>query len=274
MDILQIFGDYIHLLGMFILLMKLCLTRNCGGISGKTQLLNAIVFTTRYMNLTTTYASLYITIMKIIYISITYCTVLSIFLFFRKTYDRERDAFRMELLILPCAVLGLFLTEYLDTMEVFWTFSVFLEAVSIVPQVYMVSKSKQVESTVVSYISCLGLYRGCYLMHWLYTYLKLGFFRKMSVATGIIQLIFYCDFFARNLPILKQKNNGKGFENSRPEEDTKTVDSMVDKSVRVFDTQRDECKSMDSVVVLTNNPLAASTEKIALLPSKGQRISD
>ena len=31
MDIMQIFGDYIQLLGMIILATKLCLTKNCAG---------------------------------------------------------------------------------------------------------------------------------------------------------------------------------------------------------------------------------------------------
>jgi ER lumen protein retaining receptor len=167
--------------------------------------------------------------------------------------------FRMELLILPCAVLGLFLTQRLETIEVFWTFSIFLEAVSIIPQVYMVSKSKQVESTVVSYISCLGLYRGFYLMHWLYTYLKLDFSRKVSVASGIIQLIFYCDFFARNLPIFKPKNHLGGLDNAKPNEEAKSVELSGDKNTQVPDNQRNE----SSVVVLIPNPLATAAEKVS-----------
>lgn len=115
--------------------------------------------------------------------------------------------FRIELLILPCAVFSLFMNDHFETVEVLQTFSIYLEAVAIIPQVYLVSKTKQIESIVVSYVACLGLYRGCYLMHYLYAYYKQDSFERIAIASALVQLIFYCDFFGRNLPILKPKNS-------------------------------------------------------------------
>lgn len=118
---------------------------------------------------------------------------------------------RIELLILPCAVFALFLNERLETLQSLWTFGSLLEAVAIVPQVYLVSKSKLVDSIVVSYVACLGLYRGCYLTHWLYAHLgRQERLARVEVASSIVQLVLYCDFFARNLPIMKQKDRAAG----------------------------------------------------------------
>ncbi|XP_014220518.1 ER lumen protein-retaining receptor 3-like isoform X1 [Trichogramma pretiosum] len=207
MDIMQVLGDYILLVGMIILLAKLWLTKNCAGISGKTQLLQALAFTARFTDLTVTHVSVYHTILKIVYVLASYLTVLTIYLLFRRTRERKFDAFRMELLMLPCAVFSLFLSERFETVAVLQTFGLFLQSVAIVPQVYLVSKRKQVEAVVVSYVACLGLHLGCYISHWLYVYVKLSQVDRIAVSSGIVQLLFYCDFFARNLPILKAKRS-------------------------------------------------------------------
>lgn len=99
------------------------------------------------------------------------------------------------------------MNDSFETVEVLQTFSLYLEALAIIPQVYLVSKTKQIESIVVSYVACLGLYRGCYLMHYLYAYYKQDSFERIAIASALVQLIFYCDFFGRNLPILKPKNS-------------------------------------------------------------------
>ncbi|CAB0035853.1 unnamed protein product [Trichogramma brassicae] len=184
-------------------------------ISGKTQLLHALVFTARFMDLTVTHVSVYHTILKIVYVLTSYLTVLTIFLLFRRTYERKFDAFRMELLMLPCAVFSLFLSERFETVAVLQTFGLFLQSVAIVPQVYLVSKRKQVEAVVVSYVACLGLHLGCYISHWLYVYVKHSQVDRIAVSSGIVQLLFYCDFFARNLPILKAKRSLADVEQQR-----------------------------------------------------------
>ncbi|KAJ8682705.1 hypothetical protein QAD02_018497 [Eretmocerus hayati] len=205
MDVAQIFGDYIHLLGMVVLLAKIWLTKTCAGISGKTQLLYAIVFTTRYMDTAVRHNSLYSIVMRIVYISITYCLVLSVYVIFRKTYDRKHDAFRIELLLVPCALFAPFTSSSFESWIVLKTFSEQLEALAILPQVYLVSKGKQIDSIVVSYVACLGLHRGFYLSHHIFAYIRMGELDKMAIASGLVQLVFVCDLFARNLPILKAK---------------------------------------------------------------------
>lgn len=60
---------------------------------------------------------------------------------FKATYDRNHDTFRVEFLLAPCAVLALLINHEFTIMEILWTFSIYLEAVAILPQLFMVSKT-------------------------------------------------------------------------------------------------------------------------------------
>lgn len=66
MNIFRLTGDLSHLAAIIILLLKIWKTRSCAGISGKSQFLFALVFTTRYLDLLTSFISLYNTTMKVI----------------------------------------------------------------------------------------------------------------------------------------------------------------------------------------------------------------
>ena len=65
------------------------------GISGKSQILFALVYTTRYLDLLTSYISAYNTLMKMIFIAGSYATVYLMYLKFKATYDHNHDTFRL-----------------------------------------------------------------------------------------------------------------------------------------------------------------------------------
>lgn len=64
------------------------------GISGKSQILFAIVYTTRYLDLFTTFISAYNTFMKIVFIVASVTTVFLMYIKFKATYDHNHDTFR------------------------------------------------------------------------------------------------------------------------------------------------------------------------------------
>lgn len=64
------------------------------GISGKSQILFAIVYTTRYLDLFTTFISAYNTFMKIVFIATSLATVFLMYVKFKATYDHNHDTFR------------------------------------------------------------------------------------------------------------------------------------------------------------------------------------
>ncbi|KAL7990013.1 hypothetical protein Chor_012679 [Crotalus horridus] len=185
MNLFRFLGDISHLLAIIILLLKVWKTRSCAGISGKSQALFAIVFTTRYLDLFTNYISLYNTAMKVVYVACSYATVWMIYSKFKATYDGNHDTFRVEFLVIPTAVLA-FLVNHDFTP---------LESVAILPQLFMVSKTGEAETITSHYLFALGVYRALYLFNWIWRYQFEGFFDLIAIVAGLVQTILYCDFF-------------------------------------------------------------------------------
>lgn len=203
MNIFRLAGDLSHLVAVVILLMKIWKTRSCSGISGKSQILFAAVFTCRYLDLFTDSISsiltLYNTIMKIIYIATSYSTVYLIYNRFKTTYGRSQDTFRIEYLLGAVAFLTLLIHERRPNawliLELLWTFSIYLEAVAILPQLFMITRTGEAETITSHYLFFLGLYRGLYILNWIYRYYTEGFHEWIPVVAGTIQTVLYCDFF-------------------------------------------------------------------------------
>ncbi|KAK7804243.1 hypothetical protein U0070_019367 [Myodes glareolus] len=195
MNVFRILGDLSHLLAMFLLLVKIWRSKSCAGISGKSQILFALVFTTRYLDLFSNFISVYNTVMKVVFLLCAYVTVYMIYWKFRKTFDMENDTFRLEFLLVPVISLS-FLVNYSNApMEVLWTFSIYLESVAILPQLFMISKTGEAETITTHYLFFLGLYRALYLANWIWRYQTENFYDQISVVSGVVQTIFYCDFF-------------------------------------------------------------------------------
>ncbi|XP_014672890.1 PREDICTED: ER lumen protein-retaining receptor 2 [Priapulus caudatus] len=195
MNVFRLSGDVSHLLAILILLMKIWKTRSCAGISGKSQILFALVYTTRYLDLFTSFISPYNTAMKVFFIASSYATIYLIYLKFKATYDRNHDTFRMEFLVLPVLVLAFVVNHDFTPLEILWTFSIYLESVAILPQLFMVSKTGQAETITSHYLFALGMYRALYIVNWVYRYYFEGFYDLIAIIAGVVQTVLYCDFF-------------------------------------------------------------------------------
>ncbi|XP_036003927.1 ER lumen protein-retaining receptor 2-like [Fundulus heteroclitus] len=195
MNVFRLTGDLSHLAAIIILLLKIWKTRSCAGISGKSQILFALVFTTRYLDLLTSFISLYNTSMKVIYIGCSYATVYLIYMKFRATYDGNHDSFRVEFLVVPVGGLAVLINHDFSPLEILWTFSIYLESVAILPQLFMISKTGEAETITTHYLFCLGLYRALYLFNWIWRYYFEGFFDMIAIVAGVVQTVLYCDFF-------------------------------------------------------------------------------
>lgn len=195
MNIFRLTGDLSHLLAIIILLLKIWKTRSCAGISGKSQILFTIVYITRYLDLFTTFISVYNTVMKVVFIGASVATVFLMFVKFRATYDRNHDSFRIEFLLIPTIILALLINHDFTVLEVLWTFSIYLESVAILPQLFLVSKTGEAESITSHYLFALGSYRALYLINWIWRYIMESHYDLIAIFAGIIQTILYCDFF-------------------------------------------------------------------------------
>lgn len=195
MNIFRLAGDLSHLLAIIILLLKIWKTRSCAGISGKSQILFAIVYLSRYLDLFTTFISVYNTFMKFVFIGSSLATLYLMYVKFRATYDHNHDSFRVEFLLIPCVLLGLLINHDFTVLEVLWTFSIYLESVAILPQLFLVSKTGEAESITSHYLFALGSYRALYILNWIYRYVAESHYDLIAIFAGIVQTILYCDFF-------------------------------------------------------------------------------
>ncbi len=57
-------------------------------------------------------------------------------------------------------------------LQVCWAFSIYLEAVAILPQLIVLQKEQVVESLTGHYVACLGSYRALYIINWIYKAMK------------------------------------------------------------------------------------------------------
>lgn len=189
MSFFRYVGDFVHLASILVLIVKMRNTKNCVGLSCKTQEIYLIVFLTRYSDLFLYFVSLYNLTMKLAFIGLTGALVF--FMRFKKpyclTYDSESDSFNYLMYLLPpCAVLALIFPAEWTLYEMIWTFSIFLESVSILPQLTMLQKMGQVENMTSHYVFLLGAYRLLYILNWVFKYASTGYFNYVSLMAGII----------------------------------------------------------------------------------------
>lgn len=90
------------------------------GVSLKTQELYALVFASRYLDILTSYISLYNTIMKLIFLGSSFSIVwyMRYHKVVRRSYDKDQDTFRHYFLVLPCLLLALLINEKFTFREV------------------------------------------------------------------------------------------------------------------------------------------------------------
>ncbi|CAE7897213.1 ERD2B [Symbiodinium sp. KB8] len=190
-------------------------TKNANGISLKTQELYLIVFLTRYLDLFTNKTSLYNTLFKIFYIAASAGLVYLIRFRepFKSMYLFERDTFlHWKFAVLPCAVLALFINDinwtgfnaWLIFREYCWSFSIFLEAIAIFPQLVLLTRDKDVENITSHYIATLGAYRALYILNWIYrAWTEPHYSAWLPWFCGAVQTLLYADFFWRYFKSVK-----------------------------------------------------------------------
>jgi len=194
MNLFRLVADMMHLISIIIILLKITKTRSAAGISFKSQLLYVIVFCTRYLDLFTTFISLYNTLMKIFFIctSIYICYLMKYK--FKATWEPSLDTFKIEYLLVPCFVLALIFNYEFSFMEILWTFSIYLEAVAILPQLFQMQRTGEAETITSHYLFALGAYRALYILNWIWRYFVDHQIYWIVVISGIVQTAIYSDF--------------------------------------------------------------------------------
>ncbi|KAG9143108.1 hypothetical protein Leryth_006352 [Lithospermum erythrorhizon] len=198
MNIFRLAGDMTHLASVLVLLLKIHTIKSCAGISLKTQELFAIVFSARYLDLFTGYISFYNTLMKLVFLGSSFSIVSYIrtHKVVRRSYDKDQDTFRHFFLLLPCMLLALVINGRFSFLEVMWTFSLYLEAVAILPQLVVLQRTRNIDNLTGQYIFLLGAYRALYILNWIYRYFtEPHFVHWIPWIAGLVQTLLYADFF-------------------------------------------------------------------------------
>ena len=86
----------------------------------------------------------------------------------RPTQDALLDTFKLEYLVPIVAVLSLIINYAFTPSEILWSFSIWLESVAILPQLFMLQRTGEAETITTHYLAALGLYRGLYIPNWIY----------------------------------------------------------------------------------------------------------
>jgi ER lumen protein retaining receptor len=93
-------------------------------------------------------------------------------------------------------VAGLLINQDWTPFEMIWAFSIYLEAVAILPQLFLLQKQGEVENLTSHYVAALGAYRGLYLMNWVYRYFtEDDYLQRIVWFAGTVQTGLYIDFF-------------------------------------------------------------------------------
>ena len=212
MYIFQFIADMLHFLSFLIIIKQIKKTRTVSELSYRTQEIYLIVFLSRYMDIFLYFISLYNLTFKIMFISAT-CYIIYLIRFAKPyclAYDKNTDSLNHYLYIYPSALILTILfhmnSNYYKTFEYFWSFSIWLEAFAIIPQLYIIYKKKEVEIVTGTYMACLGLYRFFYIINWIYQYTIGIHLTGIKIFAAIIQTIIYGDFLYYYLKSVKSQS--------------------------------------------------------------------
>ncbi|OQS54432.1 KdelR [Ecytonucleospora hepatopenaei] len=195
-------AEYLLIAARVIMLRKVIKTRSVSGLSLKTNLLYLITYCLRYLHLRHwfrySWRIIYANIIKSIFIG--YQTVMVFFIFYKynKTYNKRYDNFPITVLLAVGGIVGLLVTRasfwsYYE--ELCYNISLVLESVAILPQLVMTQETEDCESMTGHYIITLGLYRACYLIHFVILRMQRRGIDMFMIITALVQTGLYIDFF-------------------------------------------------------------------------------
>jgi len=188
MNFFRLIGDGLHVLAILILLFRFYKLRNATGISGKTQFLLLVTYAARYTDLATNFISVYNTTMKLFYILASYMIVHLVHYTFKSTKEgSQTDCFHMWVLVVPVTALSTLVVHEWTIMEILWTWSIYMESVALIPQLYLIWKTKKSDHYILLYLLCMAFYRGFYIFNWIYRYMDESYYDLIVIVAGVVE---------------------------------------------------------------------------------------
>ncbi|XVE94561.1 hypothetical protein REPUB_Repub02eG0019600 [Reevesia pubescens] len=205
-DNLFVAAEAVHALGTCVLIYKLTKEKTCAGLSLKSQEITAIFLAVRlYCSFVMEYDIH--TLLDTATLGSTLWVIYMIRFKLRSSYMKDKDNFGIHYVVIPCAVLSLFIhpsTSHRSLNRICWAFCVYLEAISVLPQLRIMQNIEIVEPFTAHYVFALGVARFLSCAHWviqvfdtrgrLLMALGNGLWPCMVLFSEIVQTFILADF--------------------------------------------------------------------------------
>ncbi|MBZ3889710.1 ER lumen protein-retaining receptor 1 [Sciurus carolinensis] len=89
------------------------------------------------------------------------------------------------------AVLAFLINHNFTPLKILWTFSIYLESVAILPQLFMVIKTGEAETIMSHDLSVLGVFCTLYLFNRIWHNHFEGFFDLIAMVADLVKPSFY-----------------------------------------------------------------------------------
>ncbi|KAG6699452.1 hypothetical protein I3842_08G067600 [Carya illinoinensis] len=199
-------AEAVHALGVSVLIYKLTKEKTCAGLSLKSQELTALFLAVRLYCSFVMEFDLH-TVLDSATLVTTLWVIYMIRLNLKSSYMEEKDNLKIYHVVIPCSVLSFIIhptTQHHILNRIFWAFCVYLEAVSVLPQLRVMQNTKIVEPFTAHYVFALGVARFLSCAHWLLqvwdtrgrllTALGYGLWPPMVLLCEIVQTFILADF--------------------------------------------------------------------------------
>lgn len=205
-DNLFVAAEAIHSLGIAVLIYKLTKEKTCAGLSLKSQELTAMFLGVRlYCSFVMEYDIH--TVLDLATLATTLWVIYMIRFKLRSSYMEDLDNLPIYYVVIPCVLLALFIhptTSHGIVNRMLWAFCVYLEAVSVLPQLRVMQNTQVVEPFTAHYVFALGVVRFLSCAHWILqvldtrglvlTALGYGLWPPMVLLSEVVQTFILADF--------------------------------------------------------------------------------
>ncbi|KAK4846031.1 hypothetical protein QYF36_012276 [Acer negundo] len=159
-------------LALFCVACVVCVSLGCFSLSGlslKTQELTAVFLAVRLVCSTIMESDIHTVLDFATFVS-TAWVIYTMRFKLKSTYIKELDNFNIYYIVVPCSILAFLIhpyTRYISFSGILWAFCVYLESVSVLPQLRMMQNAKMIEPFTSHYVFALGIARFFSCAHWI-----------------------------------------------------------------------------------------------------------
>ncbi|XP_050206038.1 uncharacterized protein LOC126655779 [Mercurialis annua] len=162
-------SEAIHAAGILVLIYKLATQKSCSGLSLKTQELTALFLAVRLVCSIIMEADIH-TVLDFATLISTLWLLYMIRFKLKSTYIKELDNMPLYYLVVPSVILAAIIhpyTKHIYISRILWAFCVYLESVSVLPQLRLMQNAKMIEPFTSHYVFALGVARFLACAHWI-----------------------------------------------------------------------------------------------------------